>query len=99
MTMKMMMMMMMMMMMSNDVMTMMVVMMIIIKIMIIMISEVPWDLPPTLKWWPSYWWPGKADGWCGPQDYYYYYYIDVIVPSIIAMSIHIIIKPTIDVYM
>merc|ERR1711920_312877 len=30
--------------------------------------EVPWSLPPTLKWWPSNWWPGKFDGWCGPQD-------------------------------
>lgn len=30
--------------------------------------EVPWSIPPTLRWWPKHWWPGKADGWCGPQD-------------------------------
>lgn len=29
--------------------------------------EVPWTIPPH-SWYPSYWWPGKADGWCGPQD-------------------------------
>jgi len=32
------------------------------------VVEVQWSLPPTLKWYPSNWWPGKADGWCGPQD-------------------------------
>lgn len=32
------------------------------------VVPVPWTLPPKLKWWPSHWWPGKADGWCGPQD-------------------------------
>ena len=31
------------------------------------IIEVPWTIPPN-SWYPSYWWPGKADGWCGPQD-------------------------------
>lgn len=31
------------------------------------IIEVPWTIPPK-SWYPSYWWPGKADGWCGPQD-------------------------------
>jgi len=30
--------------------------------------EVPWTIPPTLTWWPKHWWPGKLDGWCGPQD-------------------------------
>jgi len=30
--------------------------------------EVPWSLPPDLRWWPDNWWPGKSDGWCGPQD-------------------------------
>ena len=29
--------------------------------------EVPWTIPPN-SWYPDYWWPGKADGWCGPQD-------------------------------
>merc|ERR1712100_521653 len=30
--------------------------------------EIPWTLPPNC-WYPrDYWWPGKPDGWCGPQD-------------------------------
>ncbi|CAE7245947.1 TANC1 [Symbiodinium necroappetens] len=33
----------------------------------IRIYEVPWTIPPN-SWYPDYWWPGKADGWCGPQD-------------------------------
>ena len=33
----------------------------------IRLIEVPWTIPPK-SWYPSYWWPGKADGWCGPQD-------------------------------
>merc|ERR1712194_230490 len=33
----------------------------------IRLLEVDWALPPTLKWYPSNWWPGKADGWCGPM--------------------------------
>lgn len=32
------------------------------------VVEIPWSLPPALKWWPDNWWPGKSDGWCGPQD-------------------------------
>jgi len=32
------------------------------------VIEVPWTLPPALRWWPKDWWPGKPDGWCGPQD-------------------------------
>merc|ERR1719203_1535332 len=32
------------------------------------VLEVPWSIPPTLKWWPKHWWPGKDGGWCGPQD-------------------------------
>ncbi|CAK0809186.1 unnamed protein product [Prorocentrum cordatum] len=34
----------------------------------VQLREVPWVIPPTLRWWPSHWWPGKPDGWCGPQD-------------------------------
>lgn len=34
----------------------------------IRVVSVPWVIPPALKWWPKGWWPGKADGWCGPQD-------------------------------
>jgi len=34
----------------------------------IRLVEVPWALPPTLSWYPKYWWPGKPDGWCGPMD-------------------------------
>lgn len=34
----------------------------------VQLVQVPWVIPPTLKWWPKHWWPGKSDGWCGPQD-------------------------------
>ncbi|CAK0897234.1 unnamed protein product, partial [Prorocentrum cordatum] len=34
----------------------------------VQVKEVEWTLPPRLKWHPRNWWPGKPDGWCGPQD-------------------------------
>lgn len=34
----------------------------------IKVVEVPWALPPTLRWHPKYWSPGSAVGWCGPMD-------------------------------
>eukprot|EP00930_Biecheleria_cincta_P046515 TRINITY_DN32087_c0_g1_i1.p1 TRINITY_DN32087_c0_g1~~TRINITY_DN32087_c0_g1_i1.p1 ORF type:complete len:712 (-),score=69.22 TRINITY_DN32087_c0_g1_i1:124-2259(-) len=34
----------------------------------IRLIKVPWTIPPN-SWYPkAYWWPGKKDGWCGPQD-------------------------------
>jgi len=34
----------------------------------IKLVEVPWTIPPSLRWRPRHWIPATGGNWCGPQD-------------------------------